>query len=90
MHARQLGVEQRRAAYAQAVAGVGAGGIDVQDGGRAGGETGGRVGTSQVLQLGERGDFRREVLDGHAGVETVGVDFVQVGQAGWTAQRFGV
>lgn len=53
----------------------------------AGGEAGGGVGNDQVLQLGIWGDFGREVLDGHAGVKTVGVDFVQVSQAGWTTQR---
>lgn len=57
---------------------------------RAGGETGGCVGTSQVLQLGVWGDFGREVLESHAGVETVGVDFVQMSQAGRTTQRLGV
>lgn len=90
VHPGQLRVEQRGAAHTQAVAGVGARGVDVQHRRRAGREVGGHVGTGQVLQLGVRGDFGRQVMDGHAGVETVGVDFVQVGQAGRTAQRLGV
>lgn len=48
------------------------------------------MGAGQVLQLGVRWDFGWEVLDGHAGVQTVRVDFVQVSQAGRTAQRLGV
>lgn len=85
VHARQLGVQQRWAAHA--VTGVGAGGVDVEHGRRARGEAGRAVGTGQVLQLGIRGNLGREVLDGHAGVQTVGVDFVQVSQAGGTTQR---
>lgn len=56
----------------------------------AGGEAGRGVGTSQVLEFGIWGDFGREVLDCHAGVKTVGIDFVQVSQAGWTSQGLSV
>lgn len=90
VHAGQLGVEQGRRAETQAFAGVGAGGIDVEHGRRARGEAGRGVGTSQVLQLGVRGDFGREVLEGHARIVTVGVDLVQVSQAGGTAQGLSV
>lgn len=76
MHTRQLGVEQRWATHTQAFTGVGARRIDVEHWCWAGGETGRGVGTSQVLQLGIRRDFGREVMDGHTGVETVGIDFV--------------
>lgn len=90
MHARELWVKQRGSTQAQAFTGVGAGGIDVEHRRRAGGEAGGSVGTSQVLKFGIRGDFGWEVMDGHTGIETVGVDFVQVSQAGRTTQRFSV
>lgn len=90
VHPGQLGVEQGGAAHTQAVAGVWARGVDVQHRCRAGREARWHVGTGQVLQLGVRWDFGWEVVDGHAGVETVGVDFVQVSQAGRTAQRLGV
>lgn len=90
VHPGQFGVEQRRAAHTQAVTGVGARGVNVQHRRRAGREAGWHVGAGQVLQLGVRWDLWREVVYGHTGVETVGVDFVQVSQAGRTAQRLGV
>jgi len=90
VHARQLGVEQGRSAETQALAGVGAGGIDVEHRRWAHGEAGGGVGRSEVLQLGVRGDFGREVLEGHTVIQTVAVDLVLVGQAGWTTQRLSV
>lgn len=48
------------------------------------------MGTCQVLKLGIWGDFWWEVLDGHTGVKTVGVDLIQMSQTGWTAQRLSV
>ena len=54
--------------------------------GRGGGDGHGRRGAGQVLQLGVGRDLGREVLDGHAGVQAVGVDLVQVSQVRGTAQ----